>query len=71
MKMILDIGPKTIVDIIKIIDISKTVLWNGPAGYFENHNFSKGTISIAKKFLITQTKLFDLNCGWWRYSVCN
>jgi phosphoglycerate kinase len=48
-KMILDIGPKTIVDINKIIDISKTVLWNGPAGYFENHNFSKGTISIAKK----------------------
>ena len=48
-EMILDIGPKTIVDINKIIDISKTVLWNGPAGYFENHNFSKGTISIAKK----------------------
>jgi phosphoglycerate kinase len=41
-KMILDIGPKTIVDINKIIDISKTVLWNGPAGYFENHNFSEG-----------------------------
>ena len=53
--MILDIGPKTIVDINKIIDISKTVLWNGPAGYFENHNFSKGTISIAKKFLKIQT----------------
>ena len=22
---------------------------NGPAGYFENKNFSKGTLSIAKK----------------------
>ena len=47
--MILDIGPKTIEKIIKIIDSSKTVLWNGPAGYFENQNFSKGTVSIAKK----------------------
>jgi len=32
-----------------VIDSSKTVLWNGPAGYFENRNFSKGTISIARK----------------------
>jgi 3-phosphoglycerate kinase len=24
-------------------------LWNGPAGYFENKNFSKGTLEIAKK----------------------
>ena len=48
-EIILDIGPKTIERISKIIDISKTVLWNGPAGYFENKNFSKGTISLAKK----------------------
>jgi len=47
--IILDIGQKTIKKINKVIDSSKTVLWNGPAGYFENHNFSKGTISIAKK----------------------
>ncbi len=48
-EIILDIGPQTIERISKIIDISKTVLWNGPAGYFENKNFSKGTISLAKK----------------------
>ncbi len=48
-EIILDIGPQTIERIKKIIDISKTVLWNGPAGYFENKNFSNGTISIAKK----------------------
>ena len=23
-------------------------MWNGPAGYFENKNFSNGTISIAE-----------------------
>tara|TARA_B100001057_G_scaffold499560_1_gene610710 strand:+ start:1922 stop:3112 length:1191 start_codon:yes stop_codon:yes gene_type:complete len=48
-EIILDIGPQTIEKISKIIDVSKTVLWNGPAGYFENQNFSNGTISIAKK----------------------
>jgi phosphoglycerate kinase len=49
--MILDIGPKTI-DIIKnIIDKSNTILWNGPAGYFENSSFAKGSIEIAKKIV--------------------
>ena len=33
----------------KTLDNSKTVLWNGPAGYFENKNFASGTFSIAKK----------------------
>ena len=39
-----------------IRDRSKTVLWNGPAGYFENINFSTGTISIAKKISDSTTK---------------
>ena len=30
-----------------MIDQSKTVLWNGPAGYFENENFMNGTMFIA------------------------
>ena len=51
-EIILDIGPKTIEKINNIIELSKTVLWNGPAGYFENKNFAKGTISIAKKISI-------------------
>ena len=51
-EIILDIGSKTIEKICNIIDISKTVLWNGPAGYFENKNFSKGTISIGEKISI-------------------
>ena len=50
-EMILDIGPKTIDQITNIIDKSKTVLWNGPAGYFENPNFAKGSIKIAKKII--------------------
>ncbi len=48
-EIILDIGPKTIKKIEKIIDASNTVLWNGPAGYFENDKFSVGTNAIANK----------------------
>ena len=47
-ELILDIGFKTIKKIKQTIDKSKTVLWNGPAGYFENENFLNGTISIAE-----------------------
>jgi len=47
--MILDIGKNTIDLINKTIDDSNTVFWNGPAGYYENKNFSTGSISIAKK----------------------
>jgi len=50
-EMILDIGPKTIKAICNIIDKSSTILWNGPAGYFENPNFANGSIKIAKKII--------------------
>ena len=50
-EMILDIGPKTIKNINNIIDKSSTILWNGPAGYFENPNFANGSIKIAKKII--------------------
>ena len=47
-EIILDIGINTIKKIQKKINESNTVLWNGPAGYFENKNFLKGTLSIAE-----------------------
>ena len=50
-EMILDIGSKTINMINNIIDESNTILWNGPAGYFENPNFANGSIEIAKKII--------------------
>ncbi len=49
--LILDIGPKTIKKIQEIIETSQTVLWNGPAGYFENSNFSNGTYEIARAII--------------------
>ena len=47
--IILDVGPKTIKIIEKIIDNSNTIMWNGPAGYFESKNFALGTNAIAQK----------------------
>jgi phosphoglycerate kinase len=47
-EIILDIGPKTIKSIKNKINQSNTVLWNGPAGYFENENFITGTMAIAE-----------------------
>ena len=49
--LILDIGPKTTKKIKDIIEKSKTVLWNGPAGYFENPNFANGSYEIAKTII--------------------
>ncbi len=49
--IILDIGPKTIEKIKNIIENSKTILWNGPAGYFENPSFANGCFEIAKKII--------------------
>ena len=48
---ILDIGPKTINKIKDIIESSETILWNGPAGYFENPSFALGSYEIAKKIV--------------------
>ena len=46
-EMILDIGKKTINLIKNIIGSSQTIFWNGPAGYYENAEFSKGTVEIS------------------------
>ena len=34
-----------------LVETSKTVFWNGPAGYFENQNFANGSHEIAKKII--------------------
>ena len=50
-ELILDIGPKTIQTVNNLIEKSETILWNGPAGYFENPNFAKGSLKIANKIV--------------------
>jgi phosphoglycerate kinase len=47
-EIILDIGLNSIKNIKHKINQSNTVLWNGPAGYFENKSFMTGTMAIAE-----------------------
>lgn len=43
---LLDISNKSIKEVEKIINKSKTIFWNGPFGYIEDKNFIKGTKKI-------------------------
>jgi phosphoglycerate kinase len=43
----LDIGPKSIAAIEKVVSTAKTIVWNGPAGVFEFPRFAVGTNAIA------------------------
>jgi phosphoglycerate kinase len=45
---ILDIGPETIENYMKVISEAKTVVWNGPMGVFEFPAFAKGTFAVAQ-----------------------
>ncbi len=45
---ILDIGPKTILLFNDIINSAKTIVWNGPMGFFENKKFANGTNAVTK-----------------------
>ena len=44
-----DIGPKSVELFSKIIDESKTIVWNGPMGVFEIESLAKGTKALAEK----------------------
>ncbi len=44
----LDIGPESREVFSKIIEKSKTILWNGPMGVFEMSSFAQGTNTIAQ-----------------------
>ncbi len=61
--MILDVGPKTLDEIKKIIDNSSTILWNGPLGYFENKNFSLGSSEVANFIANKGDKIYSVVGG--------
>ena len=71
--MILDIGPETIKMIKNIINNSNTILWNGPAGYFENPEFSKGSKEIAKQIIVRkkENKIYCVSGGGDTVAVLN
>jgi phosphoglycerate kinase len=47
-EMILDIGPKTIDAVERLLTEVKTLVWNGPFGAFELEPFDKGTVDVAR-----------------------
>ncbi len=69
--IILDIGPKTLNSINYLLENSKTLLWNGPAGYFENPNFAIGSEKIAKKILELGNDIFSVAGGGDTIAVLN
>jgi phosphoglycerate kinase len=44
----LDIGPQATSVFAKVVENSKTILWNGPMGVFEMEKFEKGTKAMAE-----------------------
>jgi phosphoglycerate kinase len=46
--MILDIGPRSIEQVVSVLARSKTLVWNGPFGAFEMEPFDTGTVEVAE-----------------------
>jgi phosphoglycerate kinase len=60
----LDIGPDSVEVFSKVIEESKTILWNGPMGVFEMDNFEKGTKAVAEAIVkATDNGAFSLIGG--------
>lgn len=47
--MILDIGPRSVAQILERFERTKTLLWNGPVGAFEVPPFGEGTFRLARE----------------------
>ncbi len=48
-QMVLDVGPKSVAHLSKVIEGCGTLLWNGPLGAFEIAPFGEGTFALAKQ----------------------
>ena len=48
-QMMLDVGPKSIAHLSKVIEQCRTLLWNGPLGAFEIAPFGEGTFALARQ----------------------
>lgn len=60
----LDIGPEARVVLSKVIQESKTILWNGPMGVFEMDKFAGGTQKVAEAVVeATRNGAFSLIGG--------
>jgi phosphoglycerate kinase len=46
--MILDIGPRSVEQVVSVLARAKTLVWNGPFGAFEVEPFDNGTVEVAE-----------------------
>jgi phosphoglycerate kinase len=59
----LDIGPKSIAAIEKVVAGARTIVWNGPAGVFEFPRFAVGTNAIAKAVALNKSAVSIIGGG--------
>src|SRR5690606_22100817 len=46
--LILDVGPRTVLDLEERLATCRTLMWNGPLGAFETPPFDAGTVKAAQ-----------------------
>jgi phosphoglycerate kinase len=59
----LDIGPASEQVFAKYISQAKTIIWNGPVGYFENPQFAKGSVAIFHAIIANTTAVSVVGGG--------
>jgi len=59
--MVLDIGPQSVEQFVKILARAGTIVWNGPVGVFEFDQFGNGTARIARA--IAESGAFSIAGG--------
>ena len=59
---IFDLGKNTMQLIFNIVDISKTIIWSGPLGFFEKKPFDKGTNKLAS-YINSKKKIISVAGG--------
>lgn len=64
-KMILDVGPRSVVDLNTRLSGLKTILWNGTLGAFEGRPFDTATNAVAQEVarLTQQGRLLSVAGG--------
>ncbi len=53
----LDIGTESVKEMIRELKKAKTIVWNGPLGYYENPLFAKATVDVLKELAKSDVKV--------------
>ncbi len=60
-EMILDVGPETVINWAKVMEMSGSILWNGPVGAFETYPFDEASKALAES--VAHSKGFSVIGG--------